>query len=297
MNEPTQRNDDPAESAAAAETRLEDKLKAKPHISVSQMEMLSRCGEQYRRRYMEGERKPPGIAAHIGSGVHAGAEVNFNQKIETHADLPVSDIVDAAVAGFEVRYQSDGLMLTDDEASKGVANIVGEAKDQLVQLATCHANEQAPDYQPTEVEHRSRIIFPNATHDLIGFTDLRDDKDRITDFKTAAKKKPKDDADKSIQLTVYSAMFQVDHGRPSTECRFDTVTKTKTPARQVLISHRTQADYVALLARVNATLAVIDAGVFVPASPGDWICNPRWCGYWASCPYVNSERQEKAKDE
>lgn len=283
---------DPAEAVEPAET-----LKTKPHISVSQMEMLWRCGEQYRRRYMEGERILPGIALHIGTGVHAGAEVNFNQKIETHEDLPVSDIVDAAVSGFEVRYQSDGLALTDDEASQGLASVVGAAKDQLVQLAECHATEQAPDYQPTEVEHRSRIVFPNATHDLLAVTDLRDDQGRITDFKTAAKKKPKDEADKSVQLTVYSAAYQVDHGRPSTECRFDTVTKTKTPARQVLISHRTQADYVALLARVNSTIAAIAAGVFLPASTGAWNCSPKWCGYWASCPYVNSERKAKAKDE
>lgn len=270
-------------------------MSEKPHISVSQMNMLWRCGEQYRRRYVEGERKPPGIALHIGSGLHVGAEVNFSQKIESHEDLPAADIVDAAVAGFEERFRSDGLELTEEEASVGLDETIGTAKDQLVLLAECHAKEQAPDYQPTEVEHRSRIVFPNATHDLLAITDLRDDQGRITDIKSAAKKQPKNTAHESIQLTTYAAAYQVDHGKPATEVRLDTVTKTKVPARQVLVSHRTQGDFVALLARVNSTLAALKAGVFVPASPGDWVCSQKWCGYWNTCNFVNSERKEKAK--
>jgi hypothetical protein len=34
----------------------------KPALSISQLDMLSRCGEQYRRRYIEHERLAPGVA-------------------------------------------------------------------------------------------------------------------------------------------------------------------------------------------------------------------------------------------
>lgn len=40
------------------------------YLSVSQLDTFTRCGEQFRRRFMEGECIPPGIAARIGSGVH-----------------------------------------------------------------------------------------------------------------------------------------------------------------------------------------------------------------------------------
>ena len=30
----------------------------KPHLSASQLNMIGRCGEQYRRRYVEGEKIP-----------------------------------------------------------------------------------------------------------------------------------------------------------------------------------------------------------------------------------------------
>jgi len=261
----------------------------KPHISASQLGMYARCPEQYRRRYMEGERRPPGIALLVGSGFHVGAEMNFTQKIETHEDLPASEIVDAAVAGFELRLAGDGLLLSGDEAGRGQEAVVGEAKDQTAQLAYAHAKLQAPDYQPVVVEHKTRIVFPNATHDLLAITDLRDDQSRVVDLKTAARKQPAGTADKSMQLTVYAGAFQVDTGAPPTGLRLDTITKTKTPARQIQETTRTAADFQALVNRVNAVLAAIAAGNFPPCDPSGWNCSPKWCGYWADCPYTNSE--------
>jgi len=237
---------------------------------------------------------PPGVALLLGTGVHRGAEHNFRQKIESHEDLPAAEIVEAAVSAFEAETHGE-YALTDDEASVGAAKVLGQAKDKLADMAEVHAIEQAPDYQPLLVEHATRIEFPGATHDLLGITDLRDDKQRVTDFKTAARKKAQSEVDKSIQLTIYAAAYQIDHGEPCSEVRFDTITKTKTPQRQLLRSTRTRADFAALVARVNATLAGINAGIFVPASPGDWVCDPKWCGYWATCPYVNSERCAAAK--
>ncbi len=116
----------------------------KPHLSATQLEMYWRCPEQYRRRYIEHEVVPPGISALTGRAIHRGAETNFRQKIESHADLPAKDIVEAAVAGFDVDVLG-GYMLSADEASRGVAIVLGEAKDQTAQLADVHAREQAPD--------------------------------------------------------------------------------------------------------------------------------------------------------
>ena len=266
----------------------------KPHLSATQLEMFWRCGEQYRRRYIQGERIPPGVSLILGKAFHAGAETNFRQKIESHQDLPAADIMEATAAAFEAE-QAGGYELTEEEASTGHATVLGKAKDTAVQLAGVHAKEQAPDYQPVAVEHATRIIFPNASHDLLTITDLRDDQDRITDFKTAARKMPANAADTSTQLTVYAAAHRIDTGRDATECRLDVLTKTKTPARQVLTTARDVNDFRVLVARVNKTLDAIKAGIFTPCPPGGWACSPKFCGYWATCPYVNQARREAAE--
>jgi len=273
----------------------------KPHISATQLMMAGKCLEQYRRRYVLGERIPPGIAAIIGRGMHRGAETNFKQKIESFRDLPPADIVDAAVAAFEEETDGGEYQLSDDEAIRGARVVVAEAKDTTAKLAKCHAQQQAPDYQPVAVEHTSRILFPQATHDLLAITDLRDDQDRVVDFKTAARKPPAKDVDESVQLTIYAAAFQVENGRPPAEVRLDTVTKTKTPARHVLTSTRDEHDYRALLARANAMLGTVETltndgrDCWPAAAVGQWWCSSRWCGYWRTCPHVNSERVAAAK--
>jgi hypothetical protein len=268
---------------------------SKPHISATQLEMFWRCPEQYRRRYIEGERLPPGVALLVGSGMHIGAQVNFAQKIETHKDLLSAHIVQAAIHGFENRVAGDGFLLSEEEASRGAKVVLGEAKDLTAKLAGAHAEHQAPDYQPVAVEHTTRIVFPNASHDLLGVTDLRDDQDRVTDFKTAKSKPPADDAERSTQLTIYAAAFQIENARPPSEVRLDVITKTKTPGRHVLVSHRDRSDFAVLANRVNVTLAAIKAGVFPPASPGNWACSAKWCGFALTCPYFNSERRAAAK--
>ena len=266
----------------------------KPHLSATQLEMYCRCPESYRRRYLEGEVIPPGIALLKGSGFHKGAEVNMRQKIETHRDLPVSDVVDASVAAFEEATAGE-YILSEEEESRGATVVVADAKDDLAAMATVHATDQAPDYQPVAVEKRVLIELPEAPRDLLGIIDLVDDQDRVVDFKTAGRKKSQGEADVSTQLTVYAAAFTREHGAPPAELRLDCVVQTKrTTSRQVVATTRDSDDFSALAARINAVTQAIAAGSFPPALPGTWWCSDRFCGYWRTCPFVNAKRKALA---
>jgi CRISPR/Cas system-associated exonuclease Cas4 (RecB family) len=262
-----------------------DQNPKKPHLSKSQIDLYHKCPEAYRRRYIEGEKRPPGIALLVGTGVHVGAETNFRQKIETHQDLSADDIIDASVAGFEQRCSVEGYELTNDEAGRGAKLVLGIAKDIVVDLAGLYADEMAPDYQPTEVEKSTVIELPNCSHDLVSITDLRDDRDRVVDFKTAARKPSESEAATSIQLTINAAAFAVDTGRAASEVRLDVLTKTKTPARHVLKSERDADDFQMLAHRIDAMAQAINAGVFPPAPLGSWQCSARHCGFWSTCHY------------
>jgi CRISPR/Cas system-associated exonuclease Cas4 (RecB family) len=266
----------------------------KPYLSPSQIDMFCRCPEQWRRRYIEGERIPPGIAMLKGTGVHGAARANFQQKVESHVDLPPGDIVDAAVATFEQELHG-GYQLTDDEGRRGPDIVLGEAKDEVRDMAEFFAGNQAGDYQPILVERSIRIELPQCSHDLLGVIDLADDLYRVTDFKTSKKRKSQDDADTSVQLTIYAAAFHAEMGTAPTEVRLDTIVKTaKKTERQVLPSSRGAADFEALANRINSVAHAIQSGSFPPAPPGAWWCSPAYCGYWSTCRYVNSERKAMA---
>lgn len=256
---------------------------SKKHLSPTQIDMVSRCGEAYRRRYLEGERIPPGIAMITGTGLHAGAEVNFRQKIDTHADLPKRDIVDAAVDGFD-RGLAGGYSL-DADCATSPEIAVGEARDQVATLADLYAAQVAPEYQPKFVEQLVTIPLPGP-FDILGVLDMADDQGRVVDLKTTGKSKSQSEADASPQLTFYAAAHKVLTGELASEVRLEVLVKTKTPKRVMLSSKRGPEHFAVLANRINAASAAIEAGIFLPADPGSWMCSPKWCGYYHTCPYV-----------
>ena len=275
----------------------------KPHRSPSAMGTYFGCGEDFRRRYMEHERIPPTLSMLGGTGMHKGAEHNFRQKIDSHVDLPVADVVAAAVAGFDAAIAKDGLTLFPEELALGEGVAVGMKRDEVANSAAAFRLTQSPDYQPKAVEQLVRIPVPKGTHDLLGIMDLVADDiargvdDVVVDFKNAKKSKSAADAAESTQLTFYSAAHQVQYGKPPSEVRLDVlVTTKKGVSRQLLVEHRDAKDFQVLANRLNAMEQGVKAGVFLPAAPGSWKCSAKWCPWFTrGCVYVNAERIEAAK--
>jgi len=267
----------------------------KPHFSASQLAMMSRCGEQWRRRYIENEKAPPAIAMLKGTALHHGAEVNFKQKIDSGLDLSTKFIVENAVDKLETVFRDD-VSLTAAEQKIGTKKLLHQATADVVQLATAHAKEQAPDYQPLKVEQEFRVVMDECDYDLLGYIDLIDDTQRVVDLKTSKAKPKTGMADESIQLTGYAA-YQVTQGVYPINVRLDVLTANKKGVTRTKVdSVRDANDLKTLGRRIDMAASAIQAGVFMPAIPGSWWCSNTWCGYWNTCPYVNSERKIKANN-
>lgn len=267
------------------------------HWSPTQLDLACKCGVAYERRYIRGEKIPPGIAAMKGQGMHGGAKTNMRQKIESHRDMPVKQIVEAAVTAFEDQVRGE-YMLTREEQSRGPKLVLADAKDDVSFMAAMHAATQAPDYQPVLVEQKVRIELPQAPRDLLGIIDLADTKDRVIDFKTSGRRKNQAEADSSVQLTTYAVAFNALTGRNPSAVVLDTIVQTKTnTGRQALTSTRNSADYDALANRINAVQRMVDAGAFLPAMPGAWWCFERFCGFHATCKFVNHKRKSTTDDD
>lgn len=275
----------------------------KPHVSPSQLSSFENCGEAYRRRYIEKHIIPPGVAALRGGSVHKGAELNFAQKIETKTDLPAKDIVDRAASEFDARIKAEGVFLAPEEEARGKAIVIGEEKDTTVALAGLFAAEVAPVYQPTAVEQSIRIELPNSPRDILGILDLTAQivkeparGEGIVDYKTGKKTKPQRDFDVSPQLSLYDLAYRATRGKAPDFIQVEQLISLKSGTKRVVNpTTRSAPDFRATVARVNAMISGLQAGVFIPASPGSWNCAPKWCGFFNTCPYVNSERKAAAE--
>ena len=264
--------------------------KQRKHLSASQLEMFAKCPESWRRRYIEKEVIPPRLAMLKGSALHKAAEHNMRQKMQTREDLMVDEIVDFAVNAFEEGVKG-GYQLADNESKAEV----GDYKKLVDAMATTHAEWQAPDYQPVAVEEKFVISLPSIEHDIVGVIDLVDESGAVIDFKTSSKKMTEADVDTSIQLGLYAAA----QNKNEVAVKLDVLIEpsARLPSRRQLIEGtRDNSDLPVIAKRVAVVSKTIEAGLFPPAPVGSWWCSESWCGYWNTCPYVNSERIANSKE-
>jgi hypothetical protein len=257
----------------------------KPHLRQSQLTSYERCGEAYRRRYIENEKIPPGVVLVKGTGVHGGSKVNFTQKIESKVDLPRTDIIDIAVSEFDNQVNKYGVLLTTEEETIGYHEVIDKARDSVMIFGGLYADYVAPEYQPKFVEKEHKIEIPTASHDLMCHMDLADIRDIVTDLKTTKKKKTQKEVDDSEQLTFYALVFKALTGHLPSAVRLEALIDKKNPERQMLEATRTMDDLQVILNRINAMLKGLKAGIFIPALATSWQCSPKYCGYAMTCPY------------
>lgn len=259
-------------------------------IRQSSLSTFENCPEMFRRRYLEGEIIPPGLAAHVGTGVHKAAEVNHKAKIVTGRDEPLVVLQDAARDGYVSAVKTVGAYMAPEDMPSA-KRLASAALDDAVALARVYHDEVAPAIQPLLVEKWVEIYVPDLTPSISGTIDLLDCAGTLVDLKTSSKAWPASRAQQSPQATIYSKLVEAETGRAPSEIRFDVLVKGNKPRYQPLSTTRTEADFQAVLARLQIMMQMIMAGIFPPAPTGAWICGPKYCGFFYTCPHIPAHKK------
>lgn len=265
---------------------MEEREPEVEHLSPSQLGMFLRCGEQYRRRYLEGEKVAPGLALIKGSAVDGGVSHNYAQKIESRQDLELDDVLDATATAWRAKIKEDGVELTPEERAAGRKKVFGQQKDSAIRMTALFQKEIAPKVQPVFVQEKI-VMKAREDLELWGILDLATEDGYVVDVKTSKKKKSAGDVEGSDQLSWYAAAYRARTGRLPKGVRFDVVVDTgKNLSTQQIGTVRTIDHLHALNARVGSLLTAREKGVFAPAPEGAWWCSRKFCGYFPTCAYV-----------
>lgn len=263
---------------------------------ASSLAAYLRCGEAYRRRYVEKDFTPSTTPQIRGSAVHRAIGTGLIEQQRLKAPAPVELFEDVAATQIDLARRS-GATLTKEEASIGVAKVFGELKDHAVQYAGGYAIGVASSIEPLAVERTVTItglipdVHMKGTIDLVDRAPLEPVGEIIRDVKTSERTPPDHAAAQSDQLTMYSLFRQAEC--PSPEPRtvsLDYLIRRKSGQidHKRLTSVRGQKDYEILTRRIQAASRGLRAGTFLPSNPAtDWWCSERFCPYWATCPFVN----------
>lgn len=254
-------------------------------LSVTQLNMLSFCGEQYRRRYILGEKRPPGVSALVGRATDKSVNDNMTSKIETGELLPLENIQDIARDALNNAWAEQGVLLTEDEVREGLKKVKGGAVDKSVRLSKLHYTDLAPALQPTHVQRSWELPINGYPVTLVGYIDLQEGLKSIRDTKTAAKAPPANIADLSDQLTMYAlAVMQYD-GKIPDWIYLDYLIDTKVPKTVSVPTQRKPEDFNSIFARIEMAIKIIETGLFMPARQDHYLCDPRFCGFASTCRY------------
>lgn len=263
----------------------------RPHLSATQIGMLLRCGEQYRRRYIVGDVCPPGVSLIRGSAVHRARATNLSQKIESGKDLPAEAVIQAAADAVATEFKGE-IALTDEEVERGLAAIRGEVTDAAVRLTGLDYQEFQTTTTPVAVELRLEVKPRGFPSSIVGYIDLIDVARWIRDAKTTGRKPSQGDADRSDQLTTYSVLWRANYnGMPEAGLALDCLVDTKIPKAVQVRTSRDVGDIEAWLNRLGAAAECIEKGAFLPASDRNPLCSEKFCGYYPSCLFVSRRRR------
>ena len=256
------------------------------HLSISQLNMLSFCGEQYRRRYILGEKIPPGVSLLVGRATDNSVNANMSNKIDTGELISLEQAKDVARDSLNNEWDREGVLLTDDEAKEGVKKVKGEAVDKSIRLSSLHYTDLAPIIKPTHVQRKWELDMKDYSIILIGYIDLQEGPKSIRDTKTAKKSPPDNAADTSEQLTMYALAAKILDGAIPERLYLDYLVDLKTPKAVSRDTTRTETDFTPLFKRIEIALKILETGLFMPARHDHYLCNPNYCGYYRTCPYV-----------
>jgi len=255
-------------------------------ISPSRILSYLRCGESYRRRFLDNEIIPPSIALHKGKATHKGIEKNNVYKKETKEDMKLKEVLEIISNEYDQNIKKEGLLLNKEEETIGKDKIVGEGKDTIISLGRLYREEVAPDIMPLYVEEKV-IIQTSQQVELVSVLDLCDDKKNIIDFKTSNRKKNESEISSDLQLSFQALTFRSLTKENPNSVNFCVLIEKKQPEVQNLKGTRTEVEYKILLNYINIYLKGIRNGVFMPPNPTiTYYCNPKWCGYFNTCDFT-----------
>lgn len=273
-------------------------------IHQSGLSLASSCGEAFRRRYIEGEKLPARSYQAVGSAVDRSVGANLGNKIETGDLLPLEQVVDLARDQAAKRledFEPEADELTEHGSKEGVA---GAMVDKSVRLARAHAEIAAPRINAVDVAAQFVLDLEGYDFELAGEIDILEDNPEdnlggslddylrakgrwIRDTKTAKKTPSAGTAAASIQLTTYALAEYSSSGKLPAGLALDTIVDLKRETKVMVdTTTRNLADFDPLLARVQALVEAMQAGIFMPANPADWRCSEKYCGYFSTCAYA-----------
>lgn len=260
-------------------------------LSPTQIEMYLKCPRQYKFRYAERLKMPPGVALAEGGSHHIVLHHNNLNKVKTGKD-------------FKPRKAFETFADAFDTECKNVEDWEGETKDSILKRGKHMIHRYlalfAPNVQPISkdsIEHS--FVSDIAGLEIRGIIDVcvrpAEQAERVVvaeaamltiiDYKTGKKARSSGEVLASIQLGCYGIHLAQKLPRGNRiDAGFCILKKTMSANPISYTGARITQKRMKHTKKVIVDVAKsISLGSFPRCDPSHWICNPKYCGYHRKC--------------
>jgi hypothetical protein len=258
------------------------------HWSPTSFSQLQRCPRQWQERHIKGRKERPAESPFIGTALHHAAEMNFGQKIESHEDIPLPQLLEYYNDSFPLLLEREQERRGDEilwDTSPEKARSRGRA------MLVAYQNNVAERIQPLAVEQMIEVDMGLAIP-VQGRFDV-ERAESVIDLKTGKQTARKPKEDWLIQACVYGS----ERNKP---VEFHSISATAETGKATIV---TPLESEALLVQPTAaereqqrdTLRALEAmacsymAQYGPDEPWptlgrfhSWACN--YCGFRKDCP-------------
>ena len=250
----------------------------RPHFSVTQLNTYLACPYKYYLSYeekLQWEKVPSGVA--FGSAMHRTIE-EFNKALgnggmdEKAAMAFFADQWNAESGRDEIEFR------TPDEREQ-----LMDKGRRLIQLYS----QQFALMQPQAVERSFRLPILDistgmfeSSRDILGRIDLVAD-GGVIEIKTSGKSINQQEADASLQLTLYSWAYRMIHGQEERSLKTVALLKTAKPSVQIVETCRTAEDHSRLMELISQVIRAVELRVFYRNPATRYGCDG--CVYRIAC--------------
>ena len=248
--------------------------------SFSRIDTWLKCGRRWKFRYMDDLKRPPSIAMLEGTSFHEALKVTNDMKIKKGHYIKVTSMVECFMENFRQHVKDEAKTFKTKPKNLEWG---GEREDHIFSRGKIFAADYmsgfATKVHPTAAENQVDHILtlPDGTKFPIKAGLDLEEEDAIWDYKFVKRMKTKQDAENSVQLSLYSIIRKI------RRTGFVNFHKAKVPKVVPVLIKKTPWQLMWSLQVVAEAIKQINAGNFYLTSPENWWCSKKFCGYWDLC--------------
>lgn len=279
------------------QARIKERVQNEGKIVLrpSSIQQFVRCPHQWMRVHLLGEKVAPAAAARAGNALHSAFEYGFTVKRDKGELPPLDEVLDAAVQEWKRLNESEELKYNDKESFELY-------QADIVQSVTKYYEEMMPYIEPVMIEQRFTVEIDNPVIKVFsGSADLvikQGETLHLVDYKFT--RRPTQGSHYLLQQNSYVWLARENDVDLKSSVLHNIVRPTtRTDVRLNVLEIDFKERYLKFWVNImlNALTEFYENGTGLLTGGSDpvtnYLCNPKWCGFWDECPFVAGLRDEE----